>query len=143
MGVVGSNPIPSTKPFLSVLLSLALTTYLQLTASFFAPGDPAVPAALLTTASTPLPAGQVATHATATDGAIWLGTPTGLIRLKAAGATRPDYRFFAGRRYLPDNHILALLPDSSAGMWVKTTSGVSHIQFKRMAPRKQLPLKNE
>ena len=51
---------------------------------------------------------------------------------RARRSTRPDYRFFAGRRYLPDNHILALLPDSSAGIWVKTSSGVSHIQFKRM-----------
>ncbi|MBS1826516.1 MAG: hypothetical protein JST93_14460, partial [Acidobacteria bacterium] len=70
--------------------------------------------------------------ATGTDGALWTGTEEGLWREDAKAAPADRKRYFASKRWLPDDHVVALLPDSSAGMWVKTKTGVSHIEFRRM-----------
>ncbi|MBY0505798.1 MAG: hypothetical protein K2X03_17920 [Bryobacteraceae bacterium] len=62
-----------------------------------------------------------------TDGATWIGTRGGLLRLDGTGQ-----RFFASRRYLPDNHIEAIWPDQQAGVWARTPGGVAHLQLKPM-----------
>jgi hypothetical protein len=85
--------------------------------TFFALGDPRIPPALKQSASIAV---------TASDGAIWRGTPGGLTR------TTNHIEYFAGRRYLPDDRVLGLTPDSSAGMWVLTQTGVSHIELRPM-----------
>ncbi len=70
--------------------------------------------------------------ARSSDGATWTGTPEGLWREDPKAPPLDRIRYFASRRWLPDDHVLALLPDSAAGMWVKTKTGVSHIEFRRM-----------
>ncbi|HVN05963.1 MAG TPA: hypothetical protein VMT86_16190, partial [Bryobacteraceae bacterium] len=62
--------------------------------------------------------------ATASDGVIWRGTREGLWRGR--------HEYFAGQRYLPDDDVQHLLPDNAAGMWVRTRTGVSHIELRPM-----------
>jgi hypothetical protein len=62
--------------------------------------------------------------AKASDGVEWTAASRGLYR----GATE----FFAGKRYLPDDDVLGLKPDASHGMWVRTRTGVSHIELREM-----------
>jgi hypothetical protein len=62
--------------------------------------------------------------AIASDGVRWTAAARGLYR------DRTEY--FAGKRYLPDDDVLALLPDASRGMWVRTRTGVSHIELREM-----------
>lgn len=72
-----------------------------------------------------VPAGlraSTAKKATASDGAIWT--------VAARGLYRNGTEYFAGKRYLPDDEVLALLPDAARGMWVRTRTGVSHIELR-------------
>lgn len=62
--------------------------------------------------------------AKASDGVEWTTASRGLYR----GGTE----YFAGKRYLLDDEVLGLKPDSSHGMWVRTRTGVSHIELKEM-----------
>jgi len=39
---------------------------------------------------------------------------------------------FASQRYLPDADVLSLHPDNKGGMWVRTRTGVSHIELRHM-----------
>lgn len=66
------------------------------------------------------------------DGAIWTGTAEGLWREDPKAPPADRKRYFASKRWLPDDHVVGLLPDSAGGMWVKTQTGVSHIEFRRM-----------
>src|SRR5258708_2142496 len=69
---------------------------------------------------------------TASDGAIWQRTSGGLFRRDARAAERDGTQFFAGRRYLADDEVTAFAPDKSGGMWVRTRTGVSHIEYRPM-----------
>ncbi len=60
----------------------------------------------------------------ASDGVEWKAATRGLYR--------GGKEYFAGRRYLPDDQVVALWPDESRGMWVQTKTGVSHIQLLNM-----------
>ncbi len=110
---------------------VSLAPYPQKIRTFFKPGDPAVPAGLATNA-TPLPVGCVTATAFATDGAIWLGTTQGLVRLSREAAAPDRSQYFGGQRYLPDDHVQQLLPDDKGGVWVRTRSGVAHIELRPM-----------
>ena len=48
------------------------------------------------------------------------------------GLYRGDKEYFAGKRYLPDDEVVGLRPDASRGMWVRTRTGVSHIELREM-----------
>lgn len=110
---------------------MQLRAYPQKFTRFYQRSDPAVPAALKR-APGPLPSGEVNYVATTADGAIWRGTRAGLFRVDHA-ADPPDRRqYFAGRRYLPDDDVLNLVPDSSTGVWARTSTGVSHIELRFM-----------
>src|SRR6266581_2019552 len=58
-----------------------LTVYPQKIRTFYRPTDAAVPGALRSN-SVPLPVGNITATARATDGALWLGTTQGLLRLR-------------------------------------------------------------
>lgn len=60
--------------------------------------------------------------AVGSDGAKWAAA--------ARGVYRNGTEYFAGKRYLPDDEVVALAPDSSRGMWVRTRTGVSHIELR-------------
>lgn len=71
-------------------------------------------------------------RAAASDGAEWLRTPHGVMRVDAKAPLRDQSQYFSGRRYLPDNTVLNLVADPAAGMWVRTSTGVSHIELRPM-----------
>jgi hypothetical protein len=62
--------------------------------------------------------------ARASDGIEWKAASRGLYR--------GGKEYFAGKRYLADDEVVALWPDESRGMWVRTKTGVSHIQLLEM-----------
>src|SRR5690349_11163309 len=89
----------------SVADPVQLHAYPQKFATFYQLGDPAVPETLKR-APGPPPSGDVNCAATATDGARWLGTRTGLIRTYAADDPLDRRQYLGGRRYLPDDDVL-------------------------------------
>lgn len=101
-----------------------LTPQPQKLRTFYSFGDPRVPAALKTSG------GPV--RAVASDGAVWYGAPQGLSRVDPNAQRRDRNQYFAGKRYLPDDDVEQLAPDSAAGMWVRTKTGVSHIELRTM-----------
>ena len=102
--------------------SVVVPPYRQKLATFYAPGDARVPSALSRASRT----------ATASDGASWTASTPGLLRSDPRATPRDRTQYFAGRRYLPDDEVLALAPDNEAGMWVRTRTGVVHIELRRM-----------
>jgi len=108
-----------------------LAPYPQKLRTFFGLNDTNVPAGLRSNA-TALPAGGITATARATDNAIWIGTTQGLVRLDFS-APEPDRRqYMAGHRYLPDNHVRQIIPDAQSGVWVRTSTGVTHIELRSM-----------
>jgi hypothetical protein len=91
--------------------------------TFYKLDDPAVPEALRRA-----PAASV----TATDGAVWTGSGEGLIRLDPKAPPEDRRQHFAGKRYLPDDRVLNLAPGRAAGVWVRTETGVAHIELRPM-----------
>ncbi len=108
--------------------SLPGTPYRGKSRTFFALDDPAVPAAFKA------PAIQIPGHlpivVSASDSAVWMSTATGLKRYDSSAAHPDAWQYFAGRRWLPDDDVGALVPDTSGGMWVRTRTGVSHIEYQ-------------
>lgn len=105
---------------LSFALSAAEKPFLQAIATLYPAADLAIPAALATAPN----------EAKSTDGATWKGTSTGLWRTDPKATPENRRRYFASRRWLPDDNVLSLAPDAKSGMWVRTQSGVSHIEFR-------------
>lgn len=97
-------------------------SYRQTTVDFHAAGDPAVPA----------PLGTGALSAVASDGARWAAGKPGLYRNDPKAAPADRVRYFASRRWLPDDDVRHLYPDRDGGMWAQTATGIAHIRFQRM-----------
>src|SRR4051812_30705085 len=96
-----------------------LAAYPQKWRSFYKTNDSAVPANLRTN-SAPLPVGNIVAQTKASDGAIWLGTTQGLMRLDLSAPARDQRQYLAGQRYLPDDFVEQVLSDEHAGVWVRT-----------------------
>jgi hypothetical protein len=77
-----------------------------------------------------LPVGGLRAIAIATDGAVWAGGENGLVRYTASSAPWERWQYFGGKRYLPSDQVLSLAAGSSGSMWVRTSEGVSHIEFR-------------
>ncbi len=106
-----------------------LKPYPQKLRSFYSLGSTNLPPGLETNA-TPLPFSGFVTMAS--DGAIWLGTTQGLVRIDLSTAERDRHQYMAGRRFLPDDEVRQVLPDKEGGVWVRTKTGVSHIELRSM-----------
>jgi hypothetical protein len=119
-----SNSLQAAEP-------VQLAPYPQKVRAFYSLTDAAVPGPLRASAI-PLPVGNVTALARATDGALWLGTTQGLVRLDLAAPERDRRQYLAGKRYLPDDGVEQLLADGQGGVWARTHSGVSHIELKPM-----------
>jgi len=78
------------------------------------------------------PPGDGPRAATASDGAVWHGADQGLVRVDPHAPSRDREQYFAGKRYLPDDEVRQLAADPAAGMWVRTRTGVSHIELRPM-----------
>jgi hypothetical protein len=102
--------------FLIALCGVAVSAQsLQKFRTFYSTDAAEVPVALR--------AGERKTAA-ASDGIEWTAAARGLYR---------DHKeYFAGKRYMPDDEVLALAPDDARGMWVRTRTGVSHIELREM-----------
>lgn len=77
-----------------------------------------------------LPVGSLNAIAIAKDGAVWAGGREGLVRYKPAAHPWDRWQYFAGKRYLPNDDVLALAAGDQHSIWVKTPAGVSHIEFR-------------
>lgn len=110
---------------------IRLAPYHQKLRTFYSLDAPQVPAALRSN-SIPLAVGGITAAVRASDGAIWLGTTQGLLRLDFSAPARDQRQFMAGKRYLPDDQVEHLVPDNQRGMWVRTRTGVAHIELKPM-----------
>ena len=108
-----------------------LKAYPQKFRTFYDANNPSVPEQVKR-ALGPVTAGDFTCSAVASDGARWFGTRTGVIREDPADAPLDRRQFFASQRYLPDDDVRNLAPDHSQGMWVRTRTGISHIEMRRM-----------
>jgi hypothetical protein len=122
--------------FLFVLIAVApngwcadpvrLTIQQQKFRTFYAVEDPRVPKALRR------PVGSHRGQAVASDEAVWRATTHGVLREDAKAPARDRNQYFAGKRYLPDDRVLQLAADTAGGVWVRTATGVSHIELRPM-----------
>ena len=79
-----------------------------------------------------LPVGGLRAIAVTTDGAVWAGGAAGLVRYAPASHDWDRWQYFAGKRYLPSDEVTALAAGAAGSIWVQTTGGVSHIEFRRL-----------
>lgn len=112
-------------PMLFAADGVRLAPYPQKIRTFYALDDPAVPPALREPAGPPI-------EARASDGAVWSGGLEGLWRIDERAPARDRRQYFAGRRYLPDDEVLRIVPDAATGVWVRTRTGVTHIERRPM-----------
>src|SRR2546423_5136897 len=78
-----------------------------------------------------LPVGHLRAIAIATDGAVWAGGHEGLVRYQSRPQAWDRWQYFGGRRYLPSDEVTALAAGEAGSIWVQTSAGVSHIEFRR------------
>lgn len=63
----------------------------------------------------------------------WCATDRGLqVPLTAHGLAWPRWRYYAGKRWLPDDRVTGLAPDGAGGVWARAETGYSHIHSKLM-----------
>ena len=117
--------------------------------TFYQKDDPTVPQALLQTERSvpdltdirvPLPSRKkdYTCSAVSADGALWLGSSGGLTRWYPDAHDEEDrVMYFSADRYLPDNHVQALLADGENGVWTLTKTGVVHVKMKVVSPREK------
>src|SRR5579885_2945081 len=61
------------------------------------------------------------------DGVLWIGTRHGAACLRDG-----TWRYYAGRRWLPDDGVLSIASDRRGGAWVATRGGIVHIERRPM-----------
>ena len=110
---------------------VSLKPYPQKFRTFYSLTNEVVPKAVQSSPAR-LPVGQLIIPVRATDGAIWVGTTQGIVRIDFTASERDRRQYFAGRRYLTDDSVEQIVPDKHAGVWVRTKTGVSHIELRWM-----------
>lgn len=63
----------------------------------------------------------------APNGDLWGGTTSGAWRLRAG-----QWRYFAGRRWLPGDRVTAIATDAAGAVWLATDGGVARIEERMM-----------
>ncbi len=86
------------------------------------------PAALVADLPSPLPAGPVTVAAAESASVTWLGTRQGAIRVTRGSPVR---EYFAGQRWLPDDHVTGIGFDGTA-TWLETPKGFARIEYRPM-----------
>ena len=72
----------------------------------------------------------------ASDGAVWIGTKNGLMRMDLTEKDARDIvQYFAGNRYLynGNDHVTGLAADDNGGVWARNSDGVVHINMVEMS----------
>ena len=64
---------------------------------------------------------------------MWRAASPGLLREEPKAPAPDRLQFFAGKRYLPDDEVISLAPDAAAGVWVRTRTGIAHIELRPMS----------
>jgi hypothetical protein len=80
-----------------------------------------------------LPLGGLRAIAVASDGAVWAGGPHGVVRFTGAAHPWERWHVHGGPRYLPDDDVQALAAGESGSMWVRTSTGISHLRYEPMS----------
>jgi hypothetical protein len=78
------------------------------------------------------PYGNIRCLAFAPNGDLWAGTPEGACRLREG-----KWSYFWGKRWLPDNHIHAIVIDPQNRAWIATNKGIACIESVRMTLREK------
>lgn len=79
--------------------------------------------------------GDVTCAVKATDGAVWIGTQNGLMRMDLTEKDSRDMvQYFAGNRYMYNGNdaVTGLAADDAGGVWVKNADGCVHIKMVDM-----------
>lgn len=79
--------------------------------------------------------GDVTCAVKAADGAVWIGTKNGLMRMDLTEKDARDMvQYFAGNRYLynGNDEVTGLAADDAGGVWVRNADGCVHIKMVNM-----------
>ena len=79
-----------------------------------------------------LPVGGLRALAITTDGAVWAGGDQGLVRYVDSPHAWDRWQYFGGKRYLPSDEVTSLAAGEAGSIWVQTSAGISHIEFRRL-----------
>ncbi len=91
-----------------------------------------------------LPVGGLRAIAITTDGAVWAGGDEGLVRYVESSHAGDRshvgdishawdrWQYFGGKRYLPSDEVTSLAAGEAGSIWVQTSAGISHIEFRRL-----------
>jgi hypothetical protein len=79
-----------------------------------------------------LPVGGLRVIAITTDGAVWAGGDEGLVRYVDSSHAWDRWQYFGGKRYLPSDEVSSLVAGEAGSIWVQTSAGISHIEFRRL-----------
>lgn len=109
----------------STRAAVQLTATPQKFRTFYTKDDPQVPAALKIIPTSAQP------RAMGPGDVVWSGSSIGLVRTSPREPASRRSQFFAGKRYLPDDAVEAILPEKD-GVWVRTATGVSYIELRPM-----------
>ena len=69
-----------------------------------------------------MPFEEISTIVSVPNGDVWAGSAMGAWRLRAG-----RFRYFAGKRWLPDNAVRRIWPGPDGSIWITTNGGTSHI----------------
>jgi hypothetical protein len=106
------NPAPAAAP--------------RKTVTFFALDAPEAPAAIK---AEPRALPQRGTVLLQQGGVQWFGASQGLTRIDQGGGVQ----YLVGLRYLPDNDVRNVVADTTGGVWVRTATGIAHIDYRPIA----------
>lgn len=80
-----------------------------------------------------LPGLEITVLAEDQPGVVWVGTKQGLFAINTM--SRDVRSYYAGQRWLPDDHVLGIgldAPAKASVLWVETPKGFSRIEFKTL-----------
>ncbi len=84
---------------------------------------------------------HISTAVRLSDGTIWAGTPSGLMRRLSRSA---HWRLFHSRRWIPDNAVRKLVVVAADDVWVETPKGTAHLyRTNRTLPNKMATINRQ
>lgn len=113
---------PQTEP-------VSLSAFRQPSRSFHEPGAAGVPSGIGAALSRPQAGVEVLKSE---DGSYWVGSASGLFRCRQPSCEGDGKEYYAGRRYLKDDDVQALVSDGNLGVWVRTATGITHLALLHM-----------